>query len=150
MDLGLQGRVAFVAGASRGLGYAVAHALVREGAQVAICARHAATLNEAAERLRAAGGEVQAVVADVTVEAEVERAIARTVEQFGALQVLVTNAGGAPSGDFDALTPEMWRQAWELNFLSHVHLIRAALPHLRSRGWGRIIALTDSSARKPT
>ncbi len=150
MNLGLQGKVAFVAGASMGLGKAAARELAREGAHVAICARSAEALGAAAQEIAAeTGSEVLPVVADVTVEAEVQAAIAQVVERFGALHVLVANAGGAPGGRFDDVSNAMWEQAFQLNFLSTATLIRAALPHLRAAGWGRIITITSISVKQP-
>jgi 3-oxoacyl-[acyl-carrier protein] reductase len=150
MDLGLREKVAFVAGASMGLGKAAAWELSREGARVAICARSGETLRETAREIEAdTGNAVLPLAANVTAPEEVNEAIAATVEHFGGLQILVSNAGGAPGGRFDDLDNEMWRRGWELNFLSNVNLIRAALPHLRAAGWGRIIAITSISVKQP-
>lgn len=150
MDLGLGDKVAFVAGASEGLGKAAALELSREGARVAICSRSEQAVQAAAREIEAeTGNPVLAVVADVTVPEQVGSAIERTVEQFGGLHVLVTNAGGAPGGRFGDLDNQMWQRGWELNFLSNVNLIRAALPHLRQAGWGRIIAITSISVKQP-
>jgi 3-oxoacyl-[acyl-carrier protein] reductase len=150
MDLGLRGRVAFVAGASTGLGRATAWELANEGARVAICARNEERLRATAETIAAeTGSEVLALPADVTVAEEVERAIAATVERWGGLHILVANAGGPPGGRFDDVDDEMWRRGWELNFLSTVRLIRAALPHMRRAGWGRIVTVTSVSVKQP-
>lgn len=150
MDLGLRDKVALVAGASHGLGKAAARELAREGARVAICGRDEVTLRATAEEIeRETGSEVLPVVADVTVPEQVEALVAATVARFGGLQVLITNAGGAPSGRFNDVTADMWRKGWELNFLSNVTLIRAALPHLRAAGWGRIITITSISVKQP-
>ncbi|HEX8682114.1 MAG TPA: SDR family oxidoreductase [Ardenticatenaceae bacterium] len=150
MDLGLRGRVAFVAGASTGLGRAAAWELANEGARVAICARNEERLRATAETIAAeTGSEVLALPADVTVAEEVERAIATTVERWGGLHILVANAGGPPGGRFDDVNDEMWRRGWELNFLSTVRLIRAALPHMRRAGWGRIVTVTSVSVKQP-
>ncbi|MGH2543578.1 MAG: SDR family oxidoreductase [Ardenticatenaceae bacterium] len=150
MDLGLSGKVALVAGASTGLGKAAAWELSREGARVAICARSENTLRETAQEIEAdTENPLLPVAADVTVPEEVSAAIEATVERFGGLHILVANAGGAPGGRFDDLDNEMWHRGWELNFLSNVNLIRAALPHLRSAGWGRIITLTSISVKQP-
>jgi 3-oxoacyl-[acyl-carrier protein] reductase len=150
MDLGLRGRVAFVAGASTGLGRATAWELANEGARVAICARNEERLRATAEAIAAeTGSEVLSLSADVTVAEEVERAIAATVERWGGLHILVANAGGPPGGRFDDVNDEMWRRGWELNFLSTVRLIRAALPHMRRAGWGRIVTITSVSVKQP-
>ncbi len=150
MDLGLNGKVAFVAAASHGLGKAAALELAREGAQVAICARKQADIEAAAAEIRSAtGSEVLPLVADVTVPEQVEQAISATVERFGSLHVLVANAGGARGGRFDDLSDADWERGWQLNFLSTVQLIRTALPHLRQAGWGRIITITSVSVKQP-
>jgi 3-oxoacyl-[acyl-carrier protein] reductase len=150
MNLGLTDKVAFVAGASSGLGKATALELAREGARVAISARGEEALNEAAREIEAeTGGEVLPVVADVTDEEQVRQAIARTVEHFGALHILIANAGGARGGTFGDLDNADFKKGWELNFLSNVNLIRAALPHLRDAGWGRIITITSVSVKQP-
>lgn len=150
MDLGLAGKVAFVAGASSGLGKAAALEFAKEGAKVVLCARSEATLHETAQEIATAtGGAVLPVVCDVTDEAQVQQAIATTVDHFGGLQILVANAGGAPSGRFGDLTNEKWDQAFRLNFLSNVSLIRAALPHMQAAQWGRIITITSISVKQP-
>jgi len=150
MDLGLKGRAALVAGASKGIGRACARALAGEGARVAICARSADELGRTAEAIRAeTGGEVLAIPADVREPAEVRALVARTVQAFGTLEILVTNAGGPPPGLFDQMTDADWQAAFELNFLSTVRLVREALPHMRRQGWGRIINIQSTSVRQP-
>jgi 3-oxoacyl-[acyl-carrier protein] reductase len=150
MDLGLSGKVAFVAGASTGLGKAAALELAREGAKVALCARNEQTLHETAQEIaQATGGAALPLVCDVTDEAQVQQAIATTVDHFGGLQIVVANAGGSPGGKFDTLSNEAWAKAFELNFLSTVSLIRHALPHLQAAQWGRIIAITSISVKQP-
>lgn len=150
MDLGINGRVAFVAGASRGLGYAVARELAREGAHVALCARDEPGVRQAAATIAAeTGAELLPFALDVTSPGAVEAAIAATAEHWGGPHILVANAGGAPAGRFDALDDERWRAAWELNFLSSVRMIRAALPAMRTAGWGRIITITSMTVKQP-
>lgn len=150
MDLNVAGKVALVSGASRGLGKAVALALAREGANVAICARSRETLDAAAAEIRAKGrGAVEPIVADVSVAEDVRRLVATTVERFGGLDVLVTNAGGPRAGTFAELTDEDWRAAVDLLLMSVVRLCREALPHLRRRGGGRIIHLTSVAVKQP-
>lgn len=149
MDLGLKGRVAFVAGGSKGLGRATAHALAQEGANVAICARGEVELQRTAEELaRETGSRVVPIVADVSKKEEIDRAIAKTVETFGALHVVVANSGGPPPGVFEELSEEHWQQALDGTLLSTVRLVRAALPHLKHAGWGRIVVITSSSTRE--
>lgn len=150
MELGLKGRAALVAAASKGIGRACARGLAAEGARVAICARTPADLEEAAEGIRReTGAEVLAVPADVRRADDVQALVARTVEAFGGVDVLVTNAGGPRPGRFDELTDADWQEAFELNLLSTVRLVRAVLPHMRSRRWGRIIHIQSTSIRQP-
>ncbi len=150
MDLGLKGRVALVAGASRGLGKAIALELAREGALVAICARSAEQLEAAAEEIRrATGARVEALPADVSDAQEVERLIVQVLERFGRLDILVNNAGGPPAGSFSHLSDQDWLRALETNLLSAVRLSRAAAPSMQANRWGRIINLTSVSARQP-
>jgi len=132
MDLGLTGQPALVAAASKGMGRAVAEGLAREGARVAIFARTEADVRLAADEIRAAtGAEVLALAGDVTRAADVERIVGEAAGRFGGLRVLVTNAGGPPLGLFDEMDDAQWQAAFELNLLSVIRLIRAAVPHLR-------------------
>ena len=146
MDLGLGGKVALVTAASRGLGFASARALVDEGARVAICARGAERLRAAAEEL---GPEVLAIPADVTEPDAPRRLVEATVERFGALHVLVANAGGPPKARAIEIEDDALRAALEANLLTSVRLVREALPHLRSAGWGRICLITSSAVKQP-
>lgn len=150
MELGLRGKAALVAGASKGIGRACALGLAAEGARVAICARTEADLKAAAEAIRArTGAEVLAVPADVTHDAEIKAAVAATVRAFGGLDILVTNAGGPPPGGFAELTDAALQAAFELNLLSTVRMIREAVPHMRARRWGRIINIQSTSIKQP-
>lgn len=157
MDLGLADRTAFVAGASSGLGRAAALELAREGCRVAICSRDRARITGAAAHIRAeAEVEDEAVlplVCDVTDEEAVERAIEETVDAFGGLHVLVTNAGGPPSGAATDVDLEAYREAVELNLMSTIALSEAALPHLRTAAaeddHARIVMVTSVSAKQP-
>ncbi|MBI2460423.1 MAG: SDR family oxidoreductase [Candidatus Rokubacteria bacterium] len=150
MELGLKGRGALVAAASKGIGRACALGLAAEGARVAICARTRADLETAAEEIRAkTGAEVLAFPADVTRAEDVKALVEAAVRAFGRLDVLVTNAGGPPPGPFDQMTDEAFRAAFELNLLSTVRLIREALPHMRARRWGRIINIQSTSVKQP-
>jgi 3-oxoacyl-[acyl-carrier protein] reductase len=142
--------VALVCGASSGLGKAVATALAREGARVAVCARTAEKLEKAAEEIRrTTSAEVIPVAADVSKPADVKAAVSKTVAHFGTLEILVCNAGGPPFGHFQDLPEDAWQKAVELNLLSTVHLCRAAVPHMRQAGWGRIINVTSFAAKQP-
>lgn len=158
MDLGLEGRVAFVAGSSSGLGYAVACELAREGCRVAICSRDEKRITAAAERLieeTGAGDEaVMPIECDVVYEREVCDAVDRTVERYGDLHILVANAGGPPAGSIDDFTAEDWKAALDLNLMSTINLCCAALPHLRKAAvepdpLARILMITSISAKQP-
>jgi 3-oxoacyl-[acyl-carrier protein] reductase len=150
MDLGLRGRVALVCGASSGLGKAVATALAKEGARLAICSRTKEKLEKSAEDIyRATGAEVQPLVADVSIPAEVKELVKRTVDHFHKLDILVTNAGGPPPGEFLTLPEDSWQKALELNLLSTLHLCRESVPHMKAGGWGRIVNITSFAAKQP-
>lgn len=150
MDLGLRGKVALVAGASQGIGRAVALGFAREGAKVSICARGEERLRDAEESIRReSGGEILAVAADVSRLEDIQRFVARTVEQFGRLDVVVTNAGGPPPGEFMKFTDEDWENAFRLNFLSAVRLTREAVPHMRKVGGGRVINISSYAVKEP-
>ena len=150
MELGLKGTVAFVAGASQGLGKAIALGLAREGCNVALCSRRMDELSKVAEEIKSTTGSTAvAVPADVTKMDEIDGAIASAVEKLGRLDILVTNGGGPPAGEFTAQSEEAWRAAFELNLMSVVHLIRTALPYLQKSGRGRIINMTSSSVKEP-
>ena len=131
MDLGLTDRVAIVTGASRGIGKYIAEALAREGCHVAICARSEDDLDDAATDLREHGVEVLAVPMDVTDAGEPARLVAETAERFGRLDIYVGNVGGNRRGDFEDLSDEDWEDLINLNFMSHVRVSRAAIPHMR-------------------
>lgn len=151
MDLGLAHRAALVPAASRGLGLALAEMLVREGAQVYICGREPERLESALARLRALGGPdcAAGLVADLTDPGAAERLTEGTVEHFGRLDILVTNAGGPPGGTFDSTEPAAWDKGIKVTLLSAVELIRAALPHLRRSDAPAILTITSISVVEP-
>lgn len=158
MDLGLTDRIAFVAGASSGLGRAAATELAREGCRVALCSRSEDRIRDAATAIANEAGvendRLLPLACDVTDEAQIEQAIARTVEEYGGLNVLLTNAGGPPSGSVDDFDADDWRDAIELNLMSTINLCRHALPHLRTAaneadGLARILMVTSVSAKQP-
>jgi 3-oxoacyl-[acyl-carrier protein] reductase len=146
VDLGLSRRVALVTAASKGLGRASAKALVDEGASVAINARDPDRLRAAAAAL---GGEVLAIPDDVTDPAAPRRLVEATVQRFGALHVLVANAGGPPKGRALEVDDATLEAAVQANLLTSVRLARAAVPHMRSAGWGRICLITSSAVKQP-
>lgn len=150
MDLGLKNKIAFVAGASRGLGAATARQLAREGARVALNSRNADKLNATAEAIRKeTGAEVLAVPGDVTNAADIQRAMAETAQHFGGLDILITNSGGPKPGTFDDLDDEAWLSASNLMLMSAVRLIRAALPHLRQSAAPAVLTITSYSVKQP-
>lgn len=148
MDLGLSGKVAVVAGGSSGLGFAVAAGLLAEGARVSIAARDQDRLDDAVRQL-SGHGEVHGQPADVRDEAAVARWVDSVVERFGAIHVVVANAGGPPAGAATDFHLDDYRQAVELNLLGSIGLVQRALPHLKAAGWGRILFVTSSSVRQP-
>jgi 3-oxoacyl-[acyl-carrier protein] reductase len=150
MDLGLKGKVAFVAAASKGLGKACAIGLAAEGARVAMCARGEAALKEAAAEVeRRTGAEVLAVPADLSKADDCARAVARAREAWGGVDVLVANVGGPPPGPFEKMTDAQWLQAFEQVHLSTVRLIRDVLPGMKAKRWGRILAIQSTSVKQP-
>jgi 3-oxoacyl-[acyl-carrier protein] reductase len=149
MDLGLEGRVALVTAASKGLGRATVDALVNEGVKVALCARGEDALRATEEQLLGRGAEVLAVAADVTDPASPARLVAATVERFGKLDVLVANAGGPPPGSALEVDDDALCRALEANLLTSVRLVRAALPYMRSQRWGRICCIASYSIVQP-
>lgn len=150
MDLDLKNRVALVAASSSGLGRACAHALAAEGARVVVSSRTLEKAQAAAADIAArTKSQTIAFACDVSQPNEAKLLVDRCVATFGGLDVLVTNAGGPPAGSFDDLDDAAWERAAQLTLLSVVRLIRAALPHLRASGRGRIINLSSTSVKEP-
>jgi 3-oxoacyl-[acyl-carrier protein] reductase len=131
MDLGLQDRVAIVTGASQGIGKYIAQALAREGCDVAICARTASDLEDAKAEIEEEGAEVLALPMDVTDAGEPERLVSETADKFGRIDTYVGNVGSNRKGSFETLSDEDWEDLINLNFMSHVRVSRAAVPHMR-------------------
>lgn len=148
MDLEINGRVAMIAAASKGLGKACAIALAKEGCRVSICARNGESLEKARAEI-ADEGEVMAVAADVSSAAEMERWFDQTVEQFGEVDILVTNTGGPPVKRFLELSDEQWMAGVESTLMNVIRLSRLVIPEMQSRRWGRIIHLTSLVAKQP-
>jgi 3-oxoacyl-[acyl-carrier protein] reductase len=146
VDLGLTGKVALVAGGSSGIGLAIARELLAEGATVAICGRDPGRLADARAEL---GDRVRTTALDVRDSAAARDWVERTAAEHGALHVLVTNAGGPPAGATTAFDLDDYRAAVELGMLSHIGLTQAALPHLKTAGWGRILMITSETVRQP-
>lgn len=150
MDMGFRGRVAIVAASSQGIGLATAEAFAAEGCRVAMCARNSDRLEAAADKIRRqTGAEVFARPVDVTDPAAVEEYVRGVVEQFGTLDICVTNAGGPPAKGFLACSLEDWRRAVDANFLSTVYFCREVIPHMQRKRWGRIITLTSITTKQP-
>ena len=150
MDLGIQGRAAIVTGGSRGIGRETTQRLLEAGARVMICARTAATLEQTRGELRAkTGGEVLAVVADMAVEADVERVVREAGERFGGVDILVNNAGQMYSGRFDALTEAGLRAQLEIKLFGFTRAIRLVVPGMRTRRWGRIVNIIGGAGKEP-
>jgi 3-oxoacyl-[acyl-carrier protein] reductase len=150
VNLGLEDKVALVCGSSRGLGRAVADELAAEGASLALCSRDADRLAATARVIeQATGAEVLSVAADLAIGGEPTRVVQTCLEHFGRLDILVTNTGGPPAGTHETLRPADWNQATGLLLSSTVELATNALPTMKSRGWGRILAVTSVAARQP-
>jgi 3-oxoacyl-[acyl-carrier protein] reductase len=146
MDLGLAGRRAAVAAGSAGLGLGIARALTREGVRVVICGRDADRLRAAAASI---DGAVETLTADLSEVDEAQRFVVEALDRLDGLDILVTNAGGPPTGRASTTTIDAHRAALELNLLSTVAMCTAALPTLRAQRWGRIVAVTSATVRQP-
>lgn len=150
MNLGLEGKVAIVVAASKGIGRATAEAFAAERARIAMCARTGADVTKAADEIRSrTGADILPIQADVTKAEDIQRLVARTVGTYGTVNILATNAGGPPAGIFDEMNDAKWQAAFELTLLSTVRLIRAVLPHMRKAGGGAIINLQSTSVKAP-
>lgn len=150
MNLELTGRVALVGGASQGIGYAIAHLLASEGAQVAMVARKEEPLAEAARRIAdETGATTFAIAADIRKAADCERITREALQRFGRIEVLVNNDGAPPLGELEAFDDLAWSRAVEQNLMSVVRVCRGALPSMREHGWGRIVNVTALSVLQP-
>ncbi len=150
MDLGIRGRVAIVAAASRGLGKAVAEALAAEGAHLALCARTLGPLEGTAQELsRNYNVEVFHSALDVTQYEPVRDFVHAAAERFGRIDICVTNAGGPPAKNFLSISVEEWQRAVELNLLSAVYFAREVIPHMQQRRWGRLVTITSIAVKQP-
>ncbi len=150
MDLGLTGKTAVVAGSTKGIGRATALGLAKEGVRVVVSGRDQARADAVASDIATQTGvEAFGVAADVSTAAGAKKLIAEANAVMGGVDVLVTNAGGPPPGGFDQLDDAAFVAGFELNFLSTVRMIRAALPHMREQRWGRIINLQSTAIKEP-
>ena len=149
MDLGIAGKVALVTASSKGLGKASALALAGEGARVAICARGEEALRATEAAIRSLGGDVLAMVDDVTDPEAPARLVAQTTSRFGGLDILVANAGGPPPGRALEVDDEQIAAAVNNNLTTSVRLVRQAVPWMQRAGWGRICLITSFSIKQP-
>jgi len=154
VDLGLRDRACVVTGASRGIGLATARMLCEEGASVLLVARTEDQLAEAAGECAAAGkeagGRAEPLACDVSDPEAAERIVREATERFGALDVLVNNAGTAKWRDLDDVPDEDWYEAWELNVMAPMRLMRTAAPGMREAGWGRIVNVSSTAGKRPS
>ncbi|PPJ20691.1 short-chain dehydrogenase [Nocardia nova] len=146
----LTGKVAFVAGASRGIGAAIAHGLAAAGAEVAVAARSRepgrlpGTIHSVAQRITESGGRALPVACDVTSAESVETALAATVSEFGGVDIVVANAGVLALSPIESTPDARWRRCLDVNLTGVFHVTRAAIPLLRARGGGSMIAITTT------
>jgi 3-oxoacyl-[acyl-carrier protein] reductase len=154
MDLGLKGRSCVVTGASRGIGGETARLLCAEGANVLLVGRNeerlAAATAAASTAGREADGRAEALILDVTDEGAGERMLADATARFGALDVLVNNAGAASWRDLDDVPDEDWRAQYELNVMAPLRAMRAAAPPMAERGWGRVVNVCSTAGKRPS
>ena len=151
MDLGISGKVALVGASGHGLGLATAERFAMEGCHVALCDVDEASLEPAQARVLASadGARIGGWQVDLTKADEITALLAHVGRDLGPVDILVTNSGGPPPGQFDDATDEHWIAAYELTFLSAVRLIRGVLPGMREREWGRIVNFTSRTLREP-
>ena len=150
MDLGLKGKVAFVAGGSQGLGKAVAMEMSREGAKIAICALDDPELPKAVEEIRlATGGEIIGIPVNLSEAEQARDFIRKGIEYFGTVNILVNNAGGPPDRTFLEVDDDQWDLGIRLNLLSTIIMTREVVPIMMEKRWGRIINMTSISVKQP-
>ena len=150
MDLGIKGRSAIVTGGSRGIGRETARQFLEEGARVLICGRNAETLERTrAELAQATGGEIHAIVADMTMPGDIERLVATAKEKFGSVDILVNNAGQMYSGRFDVMTDAGLKEQLETKLFGFLRAIRLVYPQMKARRWGRIVNLIGGAGKEP-
>jgi len=149
MDFGLENKTALVVASSQGLGRAIAEQLVKEGTNVMLASRNEEQLQKVQLELAQLGkGKVSWIRCDITKPSEIEYMVKETIRLYGKLDILVNNAGGPPAGGFEDMEDAQWQQAFELNLLSYIRIIRESLPYLKQNG-GKIINIASSSIREP-
>lgn len=149
MDLHLKGKVALIAGASRGLGYAVAETLAAEGATVSISSTNADSIQAAAGKIAHSKDALLAMTVDVRKPEQITAWIDQTVQRFGGIDLLFANAGGPPAGASLSFDDAAWQNAVDLLLFSTLRMIRGVVPSMRSRGGGSILVTTSSSVKEP-
>jgi NAD(P)-dependent dehydrogenase (short-subunit alcohol dehydrogenase family) len=151
VELGIAGKVAFVTGGSKGIGYASARLLADEGCKVVIAARDPETLERAAEELRAAtGSEIVPFAGDMTNEEDVNRAVSETVDRFGRIDILVTCAGSSPGGLLEDLTEEQFYSSLNLKLMGYVRTCKAVVPLMKEQGEGSVVLVVGNDGLKPS
>jgi 3-oxoacyl-[acyl-carrier protein] reductase len=146
MDLGLEGKVAMVAAASKGIGLATAKLLAQEGCQISICARDEETLELAAGEI---APETRSYVVDVAIQEDLDFWVTHTEEDLGPVDILVTNTGGPPAGRLGEIDEEQWRHGIDTTLLNVVRLVEHVTPAMEQRGWGRIVHVSSLVAKQP-
>lgn len=150
MQFGLHGKIAWVTAASKGLGYASALGLAREGCDLAICSRDEAAIHRAAQAIRQeTGRNVLAVQADISRKEDLDRFAQTAMERYGGVDILLSNTGGPPAGMFMDFDDEAWQGAFDLLLLPAVRLSRAVIPSMKERGYGRILYITSGAVKQP-
>ncbi|HWI60723.1 MAG TPA: SDR family oxidoreductase [Symbiobacteriaceae bacterium] len=150
MQYGLAGKVALVTAASKGLGFATAMGLAKEGCDLVICSREEASISSAAAQIReATGRKVVALQADVSRAEEIEKVLAAAKQEFGGVDILISNTGGPPTGQFMDFDDAAWQKAFETLLMPAVRLTRGVIPFMRARGGGRIIYITSGAVKQP-
>ncbi|MBI3758203.1 MAG: SDR family NAD(P)-dependent oxidoreductase [Deltaproteobacteria bacterium] len=149
MELGLAGKVAIVTGGSKGIGRATALGLIAEGASVLACARGQEALDEVAAAAGDARERIATIAADLTDGVAIKRVVARCIERFGRVDILINNAGSARTGDFQKLDDQAWIDDWQLKFFGYVRMAREVLPHMEQQRSGVILNVIGAAAMNP-
>jgi len=151
LDLGLKNKIALVLASSKGLGFACARELYKEGANVVICSRSEKNLQEAIEKIekKERSNKVHAIVADLLDENDIKKLVDETMREFGKIDILIHNAGGPPSGSIESITNEEWSHSINLNLRSLIRIARLVIPIMKKNHFGRIIMITSVSAKQP-
>jgi len=149
MDLDLKDKVAIITGGTQGIGRATALRLAAEGCRVVIAARGKERLDAVVAEIRAAGGRVVEVQADVAKPTDCEKVVAAALRGFGRIDILVNNAGTSLTGEFESVTDALWQQDLDLKLFAAIRLVRLVIPHMRKQGGGRIVNITTIGAKQP-